>query len=224
MLPLLKVVVLWDHFYAIVFCSRRDLPDGSKRGFYTVGMSLNSNAHYLLTIWYKPGSTLRSLLAAGRGHSVACSIAGLFGFFLSIRLSTESAAESFELWVYPAGLAGGIVGLYFFALLVRNFGRWFGGQSSLHSVRTAMGLGLLPWLLLSALLSGTLFSGLDAATVSVLMPVFFVLFLYGYVLLLLCAMAVLDLGALRATFTLALSLVVALFLATTLASIFVRPT
>lgn len=200
------------------------MPDACEPGLFEVKMSPNTNTHYWVTIWHKPGSTLRSLLAKGEGHSVACSVAALMGCFLSYRLSTEWAHETSALLFLPAGLAAGIAGLYLFAMLVRNFGRWFGGQSSLRFVRTAMGLGLLPWMLLSGLLSATLFLGMEASTVNTLLPFFFILFLYGYVLLLLCAMTVLNLGALRATLTLALSLVIAFFLVTAIASVLVRPT
>ena len=107
-------------------------------------------------------------------------------------------------------------------MLVRNFGRWFGGQSNLRFVRTAMGLGLLPWMLLAGLLSATLFSSMEASSVSVLLPAFFVLFLYGYVLLLIVAMNALGLGALQTTLVLALSMVVTFFLVNTVAQLLVR--
>jgi hypothetical protein len=187
-------------------------------------MSEDLDAHYLITIWYKPGSTLRSLLGSGGGHAVACGIAGLLGVFVSYRLSSATTSDASGLFIYLVGLLVGIAGLYFFAMLVRNFGRWFGGQSSLRFVRTAIGLGLLPWMLLSGVLSVALFSGMEASSISALSPVFFALFLYGYVLLLLTAMAVLGLGALRTTLVLALSLVVAFFLVTTVAQMLIRTT
>ena len=79
-------------------------------------------------------------------------------------------------------------------------------------------------MLLSGVLSVALFSGMEASSISALSPVFFALFLYGYVLLLLTAMAVLGLGALRTTLVLALSLVVAFFLVTTVAQMLIRTT
>ncbi len=201
---------------------RRDLPDGSELAFYRYSMTDHMDTHYLITIWYKPVSTMRSLLASGGGHGVACGIAGLLGVFLAYRLSSGSVSEIPGLFAYPFGLVGGIAGLYFFAMLVRNFGRWFGGQSNLRFVRTAMGLGLLPWMLLAGLLSATLFSSMEASSVSVLLPAFFVLFLYGYVLLLIVAMNALGLGALQTTLVLALSMVVTFFLVNTVAQLLVR--
>ena len=181
------------------------------------------NRHYLLALWYRPGTTIRELAAGGRGHAAACVVAALLGGFLSLRLRFGTGGEPAWLLLYfSAGLAGGMAGLFFLALLVRNFGRWFGGQAELRTVRTALGLGLLPWTLLSGLLLAALYSGVDAAAATALLPVFFAVFLYGYVLLLLTTMAALGLGAIRATLTLAISSVVAFFIIATAVRLFIR--
>lgn len=185
-------------------------------------MSNLQDFRFFLTLLYRPRRTMRELASNGRGHSAACLVAALFGVFCSLRLQHGLMEGSSGLFLYiPAGVACGVAVMFFLAMLVRNFGRWFGGQAELRVVRTAVGLGLSPWTILTALLCATLFSGLDAAVVSALLPFFFVIFLYGYVLLLLTTMAALGLSAFRATLTLAISMAVAFFIIATAARLFI---
>jgi hypothetical protein len=187
-------------------------------------MSAFSNLHAIATFWYRPIQTVRGLVEQGQGHAVACANAGLLGMVTSLRFclgSAEGAAAMFY-WL-PAGFLGGLGILYFLALLVSNFGRWLGGHARLQAIRTALGMACLPWLLLCCLLTASLFSGMDAAAVASFWPVFFVLFIYSYVLLLLSVMTVLGIGALRTTLTLAISFVVAFFLLSAIARVFFSP-
>lgn len=174
-------------------------------------------------LWHRPGRTIRELAGNGRGQAAAFMVAALLGAFFSLRLHLGSEGNPAALLLFlPVGSLGGMAGLVFLSMLVRNFGRWFGGHAELRTVRTAIGLGLLPWAILTALLNGALFSGLDASSATVLLPVFFLLFLYGYILLLLNTMAALGLAAFRATLTLAISLAVAFFFIATAARLFFR--
>lgn len=177
-------------------------------------MTALKNQFHLSALFYRPGSTVKHLVEADRGHRTALVISAFFGLMQALRFNAGSS-DAFpfsRLPILSAGILTGISGLYFFAVLVRNFSRWFGGQAELSSVRTALGLSLLPWTLLSGALLSLLVSGFDASTAVILMPVFLVLFLYGYVIVLLSVGAVLGLNALRTTLTLAISSVVAFFI------------
>lgn len=88
---------------------------------------------------------MQTLIENGRGHRAALIVAIAFGMIQA--LPVYSSNESLGVSVYLIGALVGFFGLYLFAWLLRNFGRWFGAQASLREVRTGMGLGLMPWLL-----------------------------------------------------------------------------
>ena len=172
-------------------------------------MSTINNRPSLLTLWYKPASSMRALLDAGQGHSAAVMIAAFFGAVQSGRLSLAHA-ESGPLPFVVGGFAG-LCGLYLFGWLTRNFGRWFGAESTQRDVRTALGLGLLPWTLLSMVLSLMLGTEVNPEMIVSFAPVFFCVFFYGYVIILLSLSAALRLSVLKTFLCLVVTIIVSLF-------------
>ncbi|MFQ3225066.1 MAG: hypothetical protein ACI8Z5_001321 [Lentimonas sp.] len=163
----------------------------------------------LLTLWYKPAASMRGLLDAGQGHSAALLIAAFFGAVQSGRFALEQA-ESGPLPFVFGGLAGA-GGLYLFGWLTRNFGRWFGAEAAQRDTRTALGLGLLPWTLLSMMLSFMVGAEMAPEVIVSYAPVFFVVFVYGYVIILLALSAALRLSALKTFLCLVVTVLVSLF-------------
>lgn len=145
-------------------------------------------------LWYKPKQTMQGLIESGRGHGAALAVAAGFGLVQSAPLFFM--ADSRGVPVLFAGALAGLLGLYLFAWLLRNFGRWFGGQAALREVRTALGCSLLPWLVLFAVLFGLL-QVCDRELVAHYYGLFFVGFLYGYVVILLGLSAALRLSVLK---------------------------
>lgn len=171
-------------------------------------MSESSNPLYPLALWYRPGPTMRSLAEAGRGHCPALVVATLFGFvqatpvFLS---QTSGGVQSFAV-----GAAFGLGGLYLFAWLLRNFGRWFGAQAKVREVRTGLGLSLMPWLLLFAVLFW-LRQSLGAEALVQYYWLFFIGFIYGYTIMLLTLSAALRLSVIKTFLCLVVTFIVSLF-------------
>lgn len=141
---------------------------------------------------------MQGLIENGRGHRFALAVALCFGFVQAGRFSIanpQAGAAHYTHYIW--GAVGGFAGLYLFAWLLRNFGRWFGGQASLREVRTALGWGLLPWTLLFLALIFVLKKTPDASALVDYYWLFFLGFLYGYVILLLSLSAVLRISALK---------------------------
>ena len=152
---------------------------------------------------------MRGLLDAGHGHSAAVMIAAFFGAVQTGRFLLEQA----ELAPFPfvvGGLAG-LLGLYFFGWLTRNFGRWFGAEVSQRDLRTALGLGLLPWTLLSVVLSFILAVEVAAEVLVSYFPALFVVLIYGYVIILLSLSAALRISVLKTFLCLVVTALVTLF-------------
>lgn len=183
-------------------------------------MSTINNKSPLLTLWYKPAASMRALLDAGQGHSAAVMIAAFFGAVQSGR-SSLGQAESGPLPFVFGGLAG-LCGLYLFGWLSRNFGRWFGAKAEQRDTRTALGIGLLPWTLLSMVLSFMLGAEVDPEVIVNYAPVFFAVFFYGYVIILLGLSAALRLSVLKTFLCLVVTIIVSLFPLTLFAQLLVN--
>jgi hypothetical protein len=164
---------------------------------------------YALKFWYRPGAVVRALIDAGQGHGIALLVGGLFGFVQAIRVAM--ASENSVLGVLFAGAALGVLAIYLFSWLLRNFGRWFGAQAQVAEVRTALGLGLLPWTLLFAGFSLILNASSEAAEAVQWIPFLSVFFVYGYVILVLSLSAALRLSVLKTFLCLVVTFVVSLF-------------
>jgi hypothetical protein len=151
---------------------------------------------------------MQGLIESGRGHGAALAAAISFGLVQAapLILMPESRGPLMLL----LGAFAGLVGLYLFAWLLRNFGRWFGGQGTLREVRTALGCSLLPWLVLFAVLFGLL-QVYDREFVAQYYWIFFLGFLYGYVVILLGLSAALRLSVVKTFLALIVTGLVSLF-------------
>ncbi len=163
---------------------------------------------------------MRAMLDAGQGHSAAVLITAFFGAVQSGRLAMEQA-EPGPLPFVLGGLAG-VVGLYLFGWLTRNFGRWFGAEAAQRDTRTAIGLGLLPWTLLSMVLSFMVGAEMDPEVIVSYAPIFFVVFIYGYVIMLMALSAALRLSVLKTFLCLVVTVLVSLFPLTLLGQFLVK--
>ncbi|MEM1222532.1 MAG: hypothetical protein AAGH40_07185 [Verrucomicrobiota bacterium] len=162
-----------------------------------------------ITLWYKPALTMQVLIKSGQGHGWAVFFAALFGIVQSWRFYV--ASEEASVLIFALGGALGVIGLFFFGWLLRNFSRWFGASPLLKSVRTALGLSLLPWTVMFAILIGLIGNQNDAGAVAGLFPVFFFVFVYGYVILLLSLAAVFDISILKTFLCLVVTMLVSFF-------------
>lgn len=153
---------------------------------------------FLLTFWYRPAYSMRHLLEAYKGHVFALIVSAILGvtqFGRLIPIKTKS--EELPLYLALCG-ACGIAGLFLFAWVVRNFGRWFGSEAELYRVRTALGFGVLPWTILFTVLSLLLSYGLDPKLVAKqYFPFLLGAFVYGFCVLILSLTAGLRLGIIK---------------------------
>lgn len=117
----------------------------------------------------------------------------------------------------------GVVLLYGYGFLVRNFSRWMGGHAPLSAIRTAIGLGLAPWTVLFAL--ALIFqSSLQAVgSMSWVLGGLFSGFVYGFVCLLLLIADVLKLSYLRTLAVMVIAFLVALFPSIALLQLLLNP-
>jgi len=172
-------------------------------------MTEQTNPPYVLTLWYKPGQTMQGLIKSGGGHRLALVVAMFFGLVQAVRFYITNADAGFA--YYIVGSLAGFVGLYLFAWLLRNFGRWFGGQATTREVRVALGLGLSPWLLLFLALVFVLGGDTDPTALASYYWLFFLGFFYGYVILLLSLATALRLSVLKTFLCLIVTFLVSLF-------------
>jgi hypothetical protein len=182
--------------------------------------TINNNKSIGLKLWYQPARSMRRLLDAGQGHSSALMIAAFFGAVQSGRFALQQS-DSGPLPFVLGGLAG-VCGLYLFGWLTRNFGRWFGANAEQRDTRTAIGISLLPWTLLSVLLSFMIGAEVEPEVIVSYAPVFFVVFLYGYVILLLALSAALRLSLLKTFICVVVTVLVSFFPLTLLAQFFAK--
>ncbi len=152
---------------------------------------------------------MQGLIKNGQGHRLALVVALFFGLVQAGRfyISNSEAGTAY----FVVGSLAGLFGLYLFAWLLRNFGRWFGGQASQRDVRVALGWGLLPWLLLFLALIFVLGGVADPEALTNYYWLFFLGFLYGYVILLLSLAAALNLSALKTFLCLIVTCLVSIF-------------
>ena len=141
---------------------------------------------------------MRHLLEAHKGHLVALIVSAILGITQFSRLiPAKTKSEELLLYLALCGVCG-IAVLFLLALLMRNFGRWFGSEAELYRVRTALGFGVLPWTILFTVLSFLLNYGLDPNLVAKqYFPIVLGAFVYGFCVLLLSLTAGLRLGIIK---------------------------
>lgn len=182
-------------------------------------MSLSSTQASILKFWFRPGTTVRALLEERQGHLMALVVGAAFGLIQAGRIYLY--AEQASGGILVAGAFAGIIGLCLIAYLLRNFGRWFGGQATFAEARTALGLGLIPWTLIFAGLIPALMS-IPPDVIANWFPLIFVGFVYGYIILLFSLSAALRLSLLKTFLCLAVTFLVSMFPLTLLAQIIVK--
>ncbi len=139
---------------------------------------------------------MRQLLDLEKGHSIALAIAALFGMTQFARFFSMEP-ETLIRYGILSGLVG-VAGLFLFSWLIRNFGRFFGADARQREVRTALGLGMLPWTILFAGLSLVLVSGLSPESVATQYgPIALVVLIYGFYTILLSLTAALHLSLIK---------------------------
>ena len=172
---------------------------------------------YILKLWYKPFGSMQGLIASGKkdGYSymqpqrIALMVAACFGVIQSLPLVSPQSASYF--WLLPIAALFGVAGVYWLAWLLRNFGRWFGAAANLRDLRTALGLGLMPWTAVFCLLFLFILYAEQVESVQGFFPLFFAGFIYGFVILLLCLRAVLEVSVVKTFMCIAIAFVVSLF-------------
>ena len=172
---------------------------------------------YLLKLWYKPFVSMQGLIASGRkdgyihkqAQRVSVVIAACFGVIQSLPLISPQSGSYF--WLLPLAALSGVVGVYWIAWLVRNFGRWFGAAADLRDLRTALGLGLMPWSAVFCLLYLFIQSSRQVESVQGFFPLFFAGFIYGFVILLLCLRAALEVSVVKTFMCIMIAFAVSIF-------------
>jgi hypothetical protein len=164
---------------------------------------------YFLKFWYRPAAVVCSLVEAQRGQGGAVLIGVMFGLVQSLRVYLASEVPTVTTLL--TGALGGALGVALFGWLLRNFSRWFGGQTTLKNARTGLGFGLLPWTILFTvfLLISELSQSLEV--VGNYFPLFFLFFIYGYYVLLMSLSAALNLSVLKTFLCLVVTVIVSLF-------------
>jgi hypothetical protein len=171
-------------------------------------MTEQINPLYVFTFWYKPGKTMQGLIENGCGHRAALSVATASGMMQALPVYSTKGSMGVSVFLIAAAL--GFFGLYFFAWLLRNFGRWLGAQASLREVRTGLGLALMPWLLCFLVLF--LFrQNFGASAVGQYFWLFFIPFVYGYIVVILSLAAALRLTPLKTFLCLVITVIFSLF-------------
>ena len=172
---------------------------------------------YLLKLWYKPFVSMQGLIASGRkdGYSykqaqcVSLVVAACFGVIQSLPLMGPQSGSYF--WLLPVAALIGLAGVYWMAWLVRNFGRWFGAAADLRDLRTALGLGLMPWSAVFCLLFLFIQSSRQVESVQGFFLLFFAGFIYGFVILLLCLRAALEVSVVKTFMCIMIAFAVSIF-------------
>lgn len=182
-------------------------------------MSIFGSRPFLLTFWFRPARSMRDLLDLQQGHSTALAVAALFGIVQLARLFPVTS----DVLIRHGVLYGliGVAGLFLFGWLLRNFGRWFGVDVQQREVRTALGLGILPWTILFTGLSLMLASGVSPEFIAVRYSIVLVALIYGFYILLFSLTAALHLSLIKTFLCLTITSLFSFFPLTLLAQLLI---
>jgi hypothetical protein len=162
-----------------------------------------------LQIFYRPGLFIEEIVHQAKTHTFALRVAFLFSALQSIPIimstgliDPESGAEGISGggFIPLKVIIGGILGLgifYIFALALKTFGRWFGAQVESKVVRTALGVGIIPWTVLFLIFFVSITLVDPRLILSQFFPFFFVGFIYGFTILLIALSKTLKIGFLK---------------------------
>jgi hypothetical protein len=162
-----------------------------------------------LQIFYRPGLLIEEIVHQAKTHTFALRVAFLFSALQSIPIimstgliDPESGAEGISGggFIPLKVIIGGILGLgifYIFALALKTFGRWFGAKVESKVVRTALGVGIIPWTVLFLIFFVSITLVDPRLILSQFFPFFFVGFIYGFTILLIALSKTLKIGFLK---------------------------
>jgi hypothetical protein len=162
-----------------------------------------------LQIFYRPGLFIEEIVHQAKTHTFALRVAFLFSALQSIPIimstgliDPESGAEGISGggFIPLKVIIGGILGLgifYIFALALKTFGRWFGAKVESKVVRTALGVGIIPWTVLFLIFFVSITLVDPRLILSQFFPFFFVGFIYGFTILLIALSKTLKIGFLK---------------------------
>jgi hypothetical protein len=162
-----------------------------------------------LQIFYRPGLFIEEIVHQAKTHTFALRVAFLFSALQSIPIimstgliDPESGAEGISGggFIPLKVIIGGILGLgifYIFALALKTFGRWFGAKVESKAVRTALGVGIIPWTVLFLIFFVSITLVDPRLILSQFFPFFFVGFIYGFTILLIALSKTLKIGFLK---------------------------
>lgn len=162
-----------------------------------------------LQIFYRPGLFIEEIVHQAKTHTFALRVAFLFSALQSIPIimstgliDPESGAEGISGggFIPLKVIIGGILGLgifYIFALALKTFGRWFGAQVESKVVRTALGVGIIPWTVLFLIFFVSITLVDPRLILSQFFPFFFIGFIYGFTILLIALSKTLKIGFLK---------------------------
>lgn len=161
-----------------------------------------------LQILYRPGTTIEELPLNTKNRNFALRVAYLFFMVQSFPFVLQHnlfGIDSVPLEVLLGGLIGMAV-FYLFSLAIRVFSRWFGADTELVHIQTALGLGLLPWTLLFIALYI-----LVSLAPSVVPYLFLLGLIYGFTILLIALNKVLKISVLKTYLTFFISVAAVFF-------------
>ena len=103
-----------------------------------------------LQIFYRPGHLFETISFNEKAHSISIRIAYFFCMVFSFPASFNFdliGIESIPLEILIYGIIG--VGIfYLFSFAIKIFSRWFGADSDPKQIRTVLGVGLIPCIVL----------------------------------------------------------------------------
>ena len=164
-----------------------------------------------LQIFYRPGLLIqeivhqRKLIPLHFGSLFYSELCRVFLLLSTGLVDPETDAEGISGRFHSAKvIIGGILGLgvfYIFALALKTFGRWFGAKVESKEVRTALGIGIIPWTVSLFLIFFVSITLVDPRLIlGNFFLFFFIGFIYGFTILLIALSKTLNIGFLKTFF------------------------
>ena len=180
-------------------------------------------------ILYRPGPLMEECQPTNKMRNFALRVAYLFCMLCSIPIAVRYDFFSIDFIALEVFLMGFILMSVFFllSLSLKTFSGRFGAKVGIKEIQIGLGMGLIPWTILTAVLLFFFaylygqFSQLDLPTddakrnylnqYSVVFPIFMALFLYGFTILLITLHKVLKINVLKTYLSFFISLAAVFF-------------